>query len=52
MRMKITLRVHKVWEAIEAETKNSEKNDIALVFLFQSIPESIILQAGEIDLAK
>ncbi|XP_048625982.1 uncharacterized protein LOC106355391 isoform X1 [Brassica napus] len=52
MRMKITLRVHKVWEAIEVETAGIDKNDQALALLFQSIPESLILQVGELEKAK
>ena len=51
MRMKITSKVHKVWEAIEAEMINTEKNDIAPL-LFQSIPENLILQVGELENAK
>lgn len=47
--MKITF---KVWEAIEAVTTNTEKNDMALALLFQSIPESLILQVGELDKTK
>ena len=31
MRMKILLRVHKVWEAVETEAENNEKNDMAFV---------------------
>lgn len=50
--MKITLKVHKVWEAVEDVTTNREKNDMALALLFQSIPETLILQAGELDKAK
>ena len=38
MRMKILLRVHKVWEAVETVVANTEKNDMALALLFQSIP--------------
>ena len=52
MRMKIALKVHKVWEAIETETSTAEKNDMALALLFQSIPESLILQVGELNGAK
>lgn len=47
MRMKVLLRVHKVWEAIEPGTNKEDKNDVATVLLFQSIPESLILQVGE-----
>ena len=52
MRMKILLRVHKVWEAVETEAENNEKNDMALALLFQSIPESLILRVGELGAAK
>ncbi|XP_048622641.1 uncharacterized protein LOC106377735 [Brassica napus] len=52
MRMKILLRVHKVWEAVETEAENNEKNDMALALLFQSIPESLILQVEELGAAK
>lgn len=52
MRMKITLRVHKAWDVIELDEENIEKNDIAMALLFQSIPESLILQVGELDTAK
>lgn len=46
------LRVPKVCEVVETETKNNENNDMALALLFQSRPESLILQVGELDLAK
>ena len=52
MRMKITLRVHKVWEAVETKMSNNEKNDMALALLFQSIPENLTLQVGELETAK
>ena len=47
MRMKVFLRVHKVWEAIEPRTAEEEKNDVATALLFQSIHENLILQVGE-----
>lgn len=46
------LKVHKVWEVIEAETTDDEKNNMAMALLFQSIPEALILQVGELDMAK
>lgn len=52
MRMKITLKVHKVWETIEDEKAEGEKNDMAVALLFQSIPQSLILQVGELSTAK
>ena len=52
MRMKILLRVHKVWEIIETEMVDDEKSNMAMALLFQSIPEAVILQVGELDTAK
>lgn len=52
IRMKIALKVHKVWEAIEEETTEGDKNNMAIALLFQSIPEALILQFGELDTAK
>lgn len=54
IRMKIALKVHKVWEVVEVEpeTPDAEKNNMAIALLFQSIPETLILQVGELDTAK
>lgn len=52
MRIKVLLNVHKVWEVIANESKESDKNDMATSLLFQSIPEALILQVGELDTAK
>ncbi|XP_013674378.2 uncharacterized protein LOC106378864 [Brassica napus] len=52
IRMKMLLRVHKVWEVVEQESTNDDKNDMASALLFQSIPESMILQVGGLDTAK
>lgn len=35
MRMKITLKVHKAWEAVETEDLNSDKNNMVLTLFFQ-----------------
>ncbi|KAG7556977.1 hypothetical protein ISN44_As11g029780 [Arabidopsis suecica] len=51
--MRSTLMVHKDWETIEAGSTDSEKNDMATAFLlFQSIPEALVLQVGELDTTK
>lgn len=50
-RMKVNLKVHKAWEAIETET-NNDKNDLALALLFQSIPEAMVMQTGDNNTAK
>ena len=52
MRMRIALKVHKVWEAIEEDATTGEKNDMAVALLFQSIPEALVLQVGEFETAK
>lgn len=52
IRIKVLLKVHKVWDAIEHESDDAEKNNMAIALLFQSIPETLILQVGELDTAK
>ena len=52
MRMKIALKVHKVWEVIDPGNKSEEKNNLAIALLFQSIPEALTLQVGDLDTAK
>ncbi|KAG7582977.1 Zinc finger CCHC-type [Arabidopsis suecica] len=52
MRMRILLRVHKVWNIIEESSEDEEKNDMAMALLFQSIPESLVLQVGKVNTAK
>lgn len=38
--MKILLRIHKVWEVVENESNEADKNDIAIGRFFQSILEA------------
>lgn len=52
IRMKLLLKVNKAWEAIETESTVAEKNDIATALIFQSIPEALVLQIGDLDNAK
>ena len=52
IRIKVVLKVHKVWDAVEDESDLGEKNDMAIALIFQSIPETLILQVGELDTAK
>lgn len=51
-RMKVLLKVHKVWDAIDPGSKEDEKNDLATALLFQSLPENLVLQIGEDDTPK
>ncbi|XP_023638088.1 uncharacterized protein LOC111830459 [Capsella rubella] len=52
IRMTLCLKVHKVWETIEEETTDVEKNNMATALLVQSIPETLVLQVGTLDTAK
>ncbi|XP_013709749.1 uncharacterized protein PHLOEM PROTEIN 2-LIKE A7-like [Brassica napus] len=52
IRIKLLLKVHKVWDAVENESDNGEKNDMATALIFQSIPETLVLQVGDLDTAK
>jgi len=52
LRMKIALKVREVWETIDPGTKDEKKNNMAIAFLFQSIPETLFLQIGDIDTTK
>ncbi|XP_022008363.2 uncharacterized protein LOC110907735 [Helianthus annuus] len=52
LRMKAIMKVYKVWEAIEPGSSDEEKNNMAVVLIFQSIPESMIMQIGDLDSPK
>ncbi|CAA7014430.1 unnamed protein product [Microthlaspi erraticum] len=53
MRMKMTLKVHEVWDVVETGTHplDVKKNNMAMALLFQSIPEMLVLQVGGLDTA-
>jgi len=54
MRMKRALKVHKAWNMIDKVTEpfDEDKSDVACALLFQSIPEALALQIGELDTAR
>lgn len=52
MRMKILLQIHKVWEVVENESDDTDKNVMAIGLLLQSIPESLVLQIGNLGTGK
>lgn len=52
MRMKILLKVHKAWEVVETGKNEGDKNDMAIALIFQSIPEALILQVGDLGTTK
>lgn len=37
---------------IETASDEDDKNDVAIALLFQAIPETLVLQVGELDTAK
>lgn len=49
IRMKILLKVHEAWEVTETGAEDIKKNNMAIALIFQSIPETLILQIGELD---
>ncbi|KAK1419234.1 hypothetical protein QVD17_28397 [Tagetes erecta] len=52
IRMRVLFKVHKVWDAIDPGSKDAEKNDTAMAVLFQAIPESLLLQIGNLTTIK
>lgn len=52
MRMTIVLKVNDVWETIETGSKHVKKNYVAIALMFQSIPEALTLQVGNLGTAK
>ena len=52
IRMKNLLKVHKVWSIVQTTIDEEDKNDIAIGLLFQVIPETLLLQVGELNTAK
>ena len=52
IRMKNVLKVHKVWNIVETESEEEEKNDLAIGLMFQAIPGTLVLQVGELNTAK
>ncbi|KAL0855319.1 hypothetical protein Bca101_060472 [Brassica carinata] len=52
MKMQLLLKVHKVWKVVENESDAADKNDMATALLFQSVPETLMLQIGVLESAK
>ncbi|KAJ9565988.1 hypothetical protein OSB04_001954 [Centaurea solstitialis] len=52
MRMEVLLGIHGVWDVIDPGSDDAKKNNIVKGFLFQSIPEDVILQIGNLKTAK
>lgn len=52
IRITVLLKLHKVWDVIETDSADAEKNNTAIALIFQSIPETLVLQVGHLDTAK
>lgn len=52
MKMKMALKVNRVWEAVDPGCEQEEKNDLATALIIQSIPEALMLQIGILDTSK
>lgn len=53
LRMKVVLRIHKVWTTTDLGTEdNDEKKYLVMGLLYQAIPESLIMQIGDVDTSK
>ncbi|GJW79164.1 hypothetical protein Tco_0140846 [Tanacetum coccineum] len=52
MRMEVLLRIHKVWDVVDLGSDDAKKNNIVKGLLFQSIPEDLVLQIGNLKTGK
>ncbi|KAK1417930.1 hypothetical protein QVD17_27066 [Tagetes erecta] len=52
IRMRVILNVHDVWDTVEPGSADSKKNNTAMAVLFQAIPESLLLQIGNLKTMK
>ena len=50
--MEVILGIHGVWEVIDPGSYDAKKNNIVKALLFQSIPEYLILQLGNLKTGK
>ncbi|GKE48508.1 uncharacterized mitochondrial protein-like protein, partial [Tanacetum coccineum] len=52
MRMEFLLRIHEVWDVVDLGSDDAKKNNIVKGLLFQSIPEDLVLQIGNLKTGK
>ncbi|GJT41469.1 uncharacterized mitochondrial protein-like protein [Tanacetum coccineum] len=52
MRMEVLLGIHGVWDVVDPGLADAKKNNIVKGLLFQSIPEDLILQIGNLKTGK
>ncbi|GJY54370.1 pol polyprotein [Tanacetum coccineum] len=51
-RMEVLLGIHGVWDVVDPGSDDAKKNNIVKGLLFQSIPEDLILQIGNVKTRK
>nr|GEX21400.1 EXS, C-terminal [Tanacetum cinerariifolium] len=52
MRMEVLLGIHGVWDVVDPGSDDAKKNNIVKGLLFQSIPEDLVLQIGNLQIEK
>ncbi|GJY59259.1 pol polyprotein [Tanacetum coccineum] len=52
MRMEVLLGIHGVWDVVDPGSDDAKKNNIVKGLLFQSIPEDLVLQIGNLKTGK
>ncbi|GJS60270.1 pol polyprotein [Tanacetum coccineum] len=52
MHMEVLLRIHGVWDVVDPGSDDAKKNNIVKGLLFQSIPEDLVLQIGNLKTGK
>ncbi|GJY23306.1 uncharacterized mitochondrial protein-like protein [Tanacetum coccineum] len=52
MRMEVRLGIHRVWDVVDPGSDDAKKNNIVKGLLFQSIPEDLVLQIGNLKIRK
>nr|GEW07361.1 uncharacterized mitochondrial protein AtMg00810-like [Tanacetum cinerariifolium] len=52
MHMEVLLGIHRVWDVVDPGSDDAKKNNIVKGLLFQSIPEDLILQIGNLKTGK
>ncbi|GKA12066.1 uncharacterized mitochondrial protein-like protein [Tanacetum coccineum] len=52
MRMEVLLGIHGVWDVVDPGLADDKKNNIVKCLLFQSIPEDLVLQIGNLKIGK
>ncbi|XP_013632946.1 PREDICTED: uncharacterized protein LOC106338538 [Brassica oleracea var. oleracea] len=52
IRIRLVLKINKVWDLVENEIDDSEENDLSTALIFQALPEMLLFQLGNLKTAK